>query len=559
MNNDQPINPAVTPDHDVGLPPPPRLLMMAVIGAVVLLLAGAVTAIFFLRNGFSAASALEYGSKAAPLASVILLAFAVVFRQSLPRRLWLWLTILLVLVWVVGGAAFVVIYQNSLAPGQRETAKTYMPFMKLFDPALPKANDVLPTPIPNQDSVSAQDLLTAPLSLELGGTAEATDTIEVPGLPLVAVTEPVIQLEPSATPTATATATVPPTATLPPVTPTPQPAAVNPPVSQASSGQNLSVALPASARLFGITPVKQGWNNCGPANVTMALSFFGWRQDQEVAASFLKPDREDKNVNPWELVSFVNEQSQVRALTRVGGTMDMLKAFLVNKFPVIIETGYAPADYDWIGHYQTVIGYDDALGKMYIYDSYLGTGENGTGMPEAYDYFDKNWSAFNRTFIVLYTPDKESQVRSILGDWADPQKAAEHAAEVAQSEARANPQNVFAWFNLGSSLVKLGDYKKAASAYDQARRLGTLPWRMTLYQFGPFEAYFNLGRYDEVLALVNANMNNGGEYVEEMYYWQGLVLEKQGDKQKAADAFRRALNHNPHYAAAQDALKKVTA
>jgi hypothetical protein len=558
MNNDQPINPAVAPDHDTGLTPPPRLLVMAVIGVVMLLLAGAVTALFFLRNGFSAASILEYGSKAAPLATFILLAFAVLFRRSLPRRLWLWLTILLALVWIVGGGAFVMIYRNTLAPGQRETAKTYMPFMKLFDPALPKANDVLPTPIPNQDSISPQDLLTGPLGLELG-TAEATDTIVLPGLPAVSATEPVIQVEPSATPTATPTPTVPPTATLLPSTPTAQPAAANPPVSQSVAGQTVSVALPASAHLYGITAVKQGWNNCGPANATMALSYFGWKQDQDFAASYLKPDREDKNVNPWELVSFINNQSQVRALTRVGGSMDVLKAFLANKFPVIVETGYAPADYDWIGHYQTVIGYDDALGKMYIYDSYLGTGENGSGMPESYDYFDKNWAAFNRTFIVLYTPDKESQVRSILGDLADPQKAAEHAAEVAQSEARANPQNVFAWFNLGSSLVKLGDYKKAAAAYDQARRLGTLPWRMTLYQFGPFEAYYNLGRYDEVLALVNANMNNGGQYVEEMYYWQGLVLEKQGDSQKAAAAFRQALDHNPRYAAAQDALKKVSA
>jgi tetratricopeptide (TPR) repeat protein len=258
-------------------------------------------------------------------------------------------------------------------------------------------------------------------------------------------------------------------------------------------------------------------------------------------------------------VSFVNENTGVRALTRIGGTMELLKRFIANKIPVLIETGYMYEGSSWLGHYQTVVGYDDSFDSFYVYDSYLGSGENGAGMPKSYDVFDKDWENFNRTFIVVYTQEDENKIRNILGNWADPTWAAEQALQVAQEEARINPQNPFAWYNLGSSFTRLGRFEEAATAYDQSRRVGEIPWRITLYQFGPFEAYYNVKRYDEVLALVNANLNNGGEYIEETYYWQGKVLAAQGDSAGAAESFRRALNHNPRFLAAQDALSSLPA
>jgi hypothetical protein len=80
---------------------------------------------------------------------------------------------------------------------------------------------------------------------------------------------------------------------------------------------------------------------------------------------------------------------------------------------------------------------------------------------------------------------------------------------------------------------------------------------MTWYQFGPFEAYYNVGRYDDVVALVNVNLTNGAEYVEETYFWQGRVLEAQGDVAGARTAFNRALQHNYRYEAARSALEAL--
>jgi tetratricopeptide (TPR) repeat protein len=269
--------------------------------------------------------------------------------------------------------------------------------------------------------------------------------------------------------------------------------------------------------------------------------------------SYLRPGgREDRNVNPWELVDFVNTQSSVRALTRMGGTLELLKQFLANEIPVVIETGFMPEGYDWLGHYRTLVAYDDSLGVFWVYDSFLGDGENGEGVALDYTGIDRDWKQFNRQFIVVYEPAREALVQTILGEYGDTRRAAEIARDTALAEAQADPSDADAWFNVGSALVALGDYERAANAYDLALREG-LHWRTTFYQFGIYEAYYQTGRYAELLSLVDSSLSSGGVWVEETYYWQGRALAAQGRTADARTAFGMALNRNPSYQAARDA------
>jgi tetratricopeptide (TPR) repeat protein len=169
---------------------------------------------------------------------------------------------------------------------------------------------------------------------------------------------------------------------------------------------------------------------------------------------------------------------------------------------------------------------------------------------------DENWKHFNRRFIVIYEPAREATVRQILGDLADPVRAAEMALEVATTEVTANPRDGHAWFNIGTSLTVMGEYERAATAFDRARREG-VPWRMLWYQFEPFEAYYGAGRYDELLSLASSNLNNGAVWVEETHYWQGRAYAAQGRANDAANSFRSALRYNPRYQAAQVALGEL--
>jgi len=543
---------------ELGLSAPPRILMLLSFAFLGVIVAVGVGVVIYLTNGRRLGALIPYGIVMAVALPTLIIVGALIFRRSLPRLLWLWLTILFVVGGVITVFAGIAIYRSALPPRYQEEIRTQFPFMGAFLPPTPPGG-LIPTVAVTSTGPSPLDLLSMPLVSPTTTlrSAEAVAPAQITDIP---TSEP--STTPTPTPTARATSTL--TATPAPATVTPQPTdppttapAVPVPTAASTPISRIGApfSLPLVARMYGFRHQQQTWNNCGPANITMALSFFGWREDQSFAAAILRPDEDDKNVSPHELVSFVNDQTQVRALYRVGGSIELLKYFIAANFPVVIETAYTPAGYDWIGHYQTVVGYDDTISSFYIYDSYLGSGENGEGIAEPYSEFDSGWQAFNRVFIVLYRETDQALVGQILGDYADSVTAAEIALMTAQSEARANPQNTFAWFNMGSSLTRLGRFEEAASAFDQARRLG-IPFRLNWYQFSMFEAYYEVGRYDDVLALVQTNITNSATtyVVEETYYWQGRVLQAQGDIQGARSAYQRALRQNPRFSAAQTAL-----
>ena len=316
--------------------------------------------------------------------------------------------------------------------------------------------------------------------------------------------------------------------------------------------------IPASYQLTDLSFEWQQWNNCGPATLTTALTYFDYGDQQDRAAKWLKPNFEDKNVSPWQMADFVNEQVtelNVSAKVRYGGTRDLLKRLIANNFPVIIEEGYDPPSdpQGWMGHYLLIKGYDDAQGVFTAHDSYL-----GPDRAYAYEEIDTFWQHFNYVYITLYPNDREDELNAILGDDADEQQNIVRSFELARAEAVADNTDAFAWFNMGSNLVMLEKYAEAATAYDQARTIG-LPWRMTWYQFGLFDAYYQTGRYDDMLALATSNLNDGGgQYVEETYYYIGLVRGAQGEPDRARIQFDNALRFNPNFLPAQAAIDALT-
>lgn len=317
---------------------------------------------------------------------------------------------------------------------------------------------------------------------------------------------------------------------------------------------------PPSARLNGIRHVYQDWNNCGPANLTMALSYFGWGYGQQRAASFLKPNIEDKNVSPAEMVAFVNEQqtelSDVRAFWRFGGTIDLIKRLLAAGFPVVVESGYDVDGLGWMGHYETVVAYDDNVQTIWVYDSYLGIG-SGYGRTYSYEEFDRWWRHFNRTFLVFFTLDRTDEVRAILGPYEDVTYATNAALNRALQEAAQDQSDGWAWFNAGVSAAKLGNYFDAAAYFDLAFAQG-LPFRVTWYHFAPYEAYYHVGRYQDVIDLAN-NTETTTAYVEETYYWRGMAYAAQGLQADALAEFEAALRYNRNFAAAEQARARVEA
>jgi hypothetical protein len=213
---------------------------------------------------------------------------------------------------------------------------------------------------------------------------------------------------------------------------------------------DLADVLPRAYRLQNLRFEYQGWNNCGPATLTNALTFFGYNNNQTRAATWLKPNYEDKNVSPWQMVEFVNTQVpelSIYALNRSGGTLELMKKLLAHDFPVIIEEGYdpEPARLGWMGHYLLLTGYDDGAGVFITNDSYL-----GPNMQYTYDHVQTFWQHFNYTYIVLYRLDRHQELMDLLGDDADEYQNIVNAREIARAEAVADQSDKFAWFNMGS-------------------------------------------------------------------------------------------------------------
>lgn len=319
------------------------------------------------------------------------------------------------------------------------------------------------------------------------------------------------------------------------------------------AARNTPAALDqADVLLYGVRHAFQTWNNCGPATLAMALSFYGWRGTQRDAAAVLKPDPEDKNVSPEEMAAFARSLG-LGARVRVNGDLELLKRLLRSGFPVIIETGFEPdPKQGWMGHYKLLIGYSERAGQFIIMDSYMGPNQ---GVP--YEEVDRYWRHFNRTYIVIYPPEAEGRLRELIGpSWDDDHRMWEETLARAQEELAANPRDPFAWFNAGAALLHLRRVEDAATAFDQARSL-RLPWRILWYRFEPFEAYLTVGRYADVIALADANLRVT-PYVEEWYDYKGQALLALGDRERARALFEQALRFNPNFQAARAHLAAVS-
>lgn len=355
---------------------------------------------------------------------------------------------------------------------------------------------------------------------------------------------------PSPSPNPAPTSTVAPAAS--PRFPTPT---VTPPVfpGPTQAARSTPAALDqADVLLYGVRHAFQTWNNCGPATLAMALSFYGWRGTQREAAAVLKPDPEDKNVSPEEMAAFARSLG-LGARVRVNGDLALLRQLLQAGFPVIIETGFEPEPrLGWMGHYKLLIGYSDRAGQFIVMDSYMGPNQG-----VSYAEVDRYWRHFNRTYIVIYPPEAEGRLRALIGPaWDDDRQMWAEALARAQGELAANPRDAFAWFNAGAALLHLGRAEDAAAAFDQARSLG-LPWRILWYRFEPFEAYLAVGRYADVIALADANLEVT-PYVEEWYDYKGQALLALGDRERARAMFQQALRFNPNFEAARAHLNALS-
>jgi len=300
------------------------------------------------------------------------------------------------------------------------------------------------------------------------------------------------------------------------------------------------IIVPRQKTLSGGIHVFQTFNNCGPASLSMALSYFNVSQSQEVLGNKLRPyqnpqgDNDDKSVTVSELAKSA-EQFGLVSYHRPAGDIETLQKLVALDLPVITRTWLKTGED--IGHYRVVKGYDKSAGVI-IQDDSL----QGKNLSFSEDQFNSLWQAFNYEFLVLVPNEKRMQVEQILGERSQETQAWQKALELAQAQLSNNPEDIYAKFNLVVSYYELGQYEKAVDNFEQVEAL--LPPRMLWYQIEPILAYYRLQNYTKVMAMTQQILNNHNRAFSELHYLQGKIYQLRGQKNLAQEAFLAAEHYN---------------
>lgn len=376
------------------------------------------------------------------------------------------------------------------------------------------------------------------------------------------------------------------TPTLPPTSTQAQadPETLTPPTPTAPlpTSTPTAIPLPPSVLITGFKGERQFMNNCGPATLSVYLSHYDWGKNQLASGGAIRPNDKDVNVMPYELVDFVNEHTEQRALWRYGGDLQMIKTLINAGFPVMFEKTFEPyslREDGWMGHYNLAVGYDDERESLTVQDTYLMSyapwggqipqelWDTFIGFDFSYSQLEQEWRAFNYVFVVVYPPEKENEVLASLGPLANEQEACQIAYDRAMKETSSLADvrdRYFAWFNAGTSQVCLQDYESAAAAYDTAYGIypdipqDSRPYRILWYESGPYAAYYYTGRYQDVINLASQTLGYMAEpVIEESYYWRAMAYNALGDTNRAADDLRTSLVYHPGYAPSIALLKEL--
>lgn len=289
--------------------------------------------------------------------------------------------------------------------------------------------------------------------------------------------------------------------------------------------------------------VYQSFNNCGPASLSMLLSYFGIDVSQEELGRMLRPyqnprgDNDDKSVTLDELAN-AGKKYRLIPYHRPDGNIDLLKQFIARDIPVITRTLLKEGDD--IGHYRLIRGYDNEKNVL-IQDDSL----QGKNLSYTYQEFNSLWKIFNYEYLVLVPAGKIPLAQNILGENNDEKKAWTNAVLNARKALSENPQDIYTRFNLSVALYNIGEYRESVSEYEKVADL--LPFRTLWYQIEPIQAYAALGRDEKVFSLTDKILNNGNRAFSELYLIRGEIYQKQGKSDRVREELKKAVLYNQNF------------
>lgn len=301
--------------------------------------------------------------------------------------------------------------------------------------------------------------------------------------------------------------------------------------------------VPQSKILTGGNHVFQTFNNCGPAALSMTLSYYGIFVSQEVLGDEIRPYQiaggvnDDKSATLYELARKGQEYG-FAAYHRPGGDVNLISHFLANDIPVITRTLTAVGED--IGHFRVIKGYDEHR-RVVIQDDSL----QGKDLEYSYDEFRNLWAAFSYEYLVLIPKEKVERAELIMGENLDEETAWKNALKASERQILTDPNDIYAKFNKHVALYNLGQYSEAIKIYEQIE--SSLPPRTLWYQIEPIVAYQKLGMYGKVLEMTDKLIWNENRAFSEVYQIRAEIYESQGNSELAKENFDKTIFYNKNF------------
>jgi tetratricopeptide (TPR) repeat protein len=324
--------------------------------------------------------------------------------------------------------------------------------------------------------------------------------------------------------------------------------------SESIANEELKLApLPSQKILPNNYHVFQSFNNCGPAALSMTLSYYGITKSQQELGNDLRPyqnpqgDNDDKSVTLEEL-ALKSEEFGFVPFHRPNGNFELLAQFINNDMPVITRTWLKPNED--IGHYRVVKGFNNT-NRTFLQDDSL----QGSNLVYTVDEFDAVWKQFGYEYLVLVPKEKVDLANKILGDNADPKVAWKESLEYWQKQVAQNPGDTHSRFNLSVAYYMNGMYSESVKEFEAVSN--KISFRTLWYQIEPILAYVELKQYDKVFQITDEIINNHNRAYSELYIIRGEIYKEQGATDKARAEFEKAVLYNSSMKKAKDALNSL--
>lgn len=325
----------------------------------------------------------------------------------------------------------------------------------------------------------------------------------------------------------------------------------SPLVSATSTPTATPILYPSEYTIPLKTHVFQTFNNCGPASLSMALSYFDINISQTELGNQLRPyqnpqgDNDDKSTTLAELAQKAEELGFI-AYHRPMGDEEIIKKFIANDIPIVTRTITKP-DED-IGHYRLLRGYTD---EGFIQDDSL----QGKGLYYTFSDFNDLWKIYNYEYLAIVPEDNQSVAEGILGTFLDENYAWQEAVDNSLQALKENPNDTYAIFNASVAYYNIGDYQSSIEYFEKVEN--QLSMRTLWYQIEPIKAYFEVGNYEKVFSLTDSILENHNRAFSELYIIRGDIYMNQSLITQAIEEYEKAVFYNASLLEAKQKLESA--